>query len=49
MTDSGDITCPVCGHRMPIKWNVSEMALRKAGLTVLIPVLLWFAMTAIFS
>jgi hypothetical protein len=49
VTDSGDLVCPVCGHRLPINWNISEMKLRKAGLTVLIPVLVWFAMSALFS
>lgn len=48
VTDAGDLTCPVCGHRLPINWNVSEKAVRKAGLTVLIPVLIYFVMSALF-
>ncbi len=48
VTDSGELTCPVCGHRMPLKWNVSERTVRKAGLALLIPVLAYIAMVAIF-
>jgi hypothetical protein len=48
VTDSNDLTCPVCGRRMPIRWNVSELTLRKIGLTLLIPLLIWLAMTALF-
>lgn len=49
VTDSTDLSCPVCGHRMPIKLMVSERSLRKAGLTLLIPVLIYFAMSALFQ
>ncbi len=48
VTDSGDLACPVCGTRLPINWNISESKVRKAGLTILIPVLIYFAMSAIF-
>jgi hypothetical protein len=33
---------------MPIQWNMSESRLRKIGLTLLIPALIWLAMSAIF-
>ena len=42
-TDSRDLTCPVCGRRLPL--GISELSVRKIGLAVLIPVLVWIVMT----
>ncbi len=44
-TDAGDLSCPVCGRRLPFHLGISELAFRKIGLTVLIPVLVWIVMT----
>jgi hypothetical protein len=46
-TDSSDLTCPVCGRRLPLKLLPSELTLRKIGLALLIPVLIWFLMTSL--
>jgi hypothetical protein len=46
-TDSRDITCPVCGRRLPL--GISELTIRKIGLAILIPVLVWIAMTKLFA
>jgi len=46
-TDSHELTCPVCGTRMPLNFKVSELAWRKVGLALLIPVLVYLAMTAL--
>ena len=48
-TDSNDLACPVCGKRLPLNLRVSELTLRKIGLAVLIPVLVWVAMSALFG
>jgi hypothetical protein len=49
MTDSSDLLCPVCGHRLPIRLGVSEGTLRKLGLAILIPLLVYIAMTRLFG
>jgi hypothetical protein len=36
--------CSVCTRALPLRWP-SELAVRKASLTVLIPVLVWVVMT----
>jgi hypothetical protein len=46
-TDSRDLTCPVCGRRLPLQLGISELAVRKIGLAVLIPVLVWIVMTSL--
>jgi len=46
-TDSGELTCPICGRRLPLNLKVSELTWRKIGLALLIPVLIYFAMTAL--
>jgi hypothetical protein len=46
-TDSHELTCPVCGKRMPLNFKVTEVTWRKIGLALLIPVLVYFAMTAL--
>jgi hypothetical protein len=46
-TDSSESTCPVCGRRLPLNLRVSERTLRKIGLWLLIPVLVYLAMTAL--
>jgi hypothetical protein len=46
-TDSGELTCPICGRRLPLNLKVSELTWRKLGLALLIPVLVYLAMTAI--
>jgi hypothetical protein len=40
--------CSVCERALPIRMP-SELALRKAGLTVLIPVLVWVVMTRLLQ
>ena len=47
-TDSGELSCPVCGRRLPLNFRVSEKTLRKVGLALLIPFLVWLAMTSLF-
>lgn len=46
-TDSSELTCPVCGKRMPLNLQVSTLTLRKLGLALLIPALVYLAMTAL--
>jgi hypothetical protein len=46
-TDSGELTCPICGRRLPLNISVSTLTWRKIGLALLIPVLVYLAMTAL--
>jgi tRNA(Ile2) C34 agmatinyltransferase TiaS len=46
-TESHELTCPVCGTRMPLNLKVSELTWRKIALAVLIPVLVYLAMTSL--
>ena len=47
-SDTGDLTCPVCGRRMPLNL-FSELTLRKIALALLIPFLIWVLMTTLFG
>ena len=49
MTDSSDLLCPVCGRRLPLKLGISERTLRKVGLAILIPFLIYLMMTRLFN
>jgi ribosomal protein L40E len=40
--------CSLCQRALPLRMP-SELALRKAGLTVLIPALVWVVMTRLFQ
>ena len=46
-TDGNELTCPVCGKRMPLNLRISELTWRKVGLALLIPILVYLAMTAL--
>jgi hypothetical protein len=46
-TDSSDVSCPVCGRRLPLQLGISDLTFRKIGLTILIPVLIWIVMTKV--
>jgi hypothetical protein len=46
-TESHELICPVCGKRMPLNLKVSELTWRKIALAVLIPVLVYLAMTSL--
>ena len=46
-TDSGELTCPICGRRLPLNLGLNERTLRKLGLALLIPILVWLAMTSL--
>jgi len=48
-TDAGDLTCPVCGRRLPLKLGISPLAMRKIGLAILIPALVWIVMTRLLA
>jgi hypothetical protein len=48
-TDTSDLTCPVCGRRLPLSLGISQLTARKIGLGILIPVLVWIAMTKLLS
>jgi hypothetical protein len=48
-TDSRDLTCPVCGRRLPLGFGLSELTVRKIGLALLIPVLIWIVMTKLLG
>ena len=48
-TDTSDLTCPVCGHRLPLNLLPSGLTLRKIGLALLIPFLVWVAMTSLLN
>lgn len=48
--DPSEVTCPACGNVLPFSWSMiglNDLALRKIGLTVLIPVVVWKVMTAL--
>lgn len=48
-TDSSDLFCPVCGRRLPLKLGVSEITVRKVGLAILIPALIYIFMTRVLG
>jgi hypothetical protein len=48
-TDSRDLTCPVCGRRLPLRLGLTELTVRKIGLALLIPVLVWIVMTKLLG
>jgi|GEM_PF-2846687 hypothetical protein len=48
-TDGGGLSCPLCGHRLPILWGISELTLRRIGITVLVPLLVWIVMTRLLG
>ena len=39
--------CPICGRRLPLNLGFTELTWRKVGLGLLIPVLVYLAMTAL--
>jgi hypothetical protein len=41
-------TCTVCEHALPFKWP-SQIARRKAALTVVIPILVWVVLTRLIG
>jgi threonine synthase len=50
--DASEATCPACGDILPFRWSMiglNDLALRKIGLTVLIPLVVWKAMTALLG
>jgi hypothetical protein len=50
--DANEVDCPACGNVLPFSWStlgLNDLALRKIGLTLLIPVLVWKAMTALLA
>jgi hypothetical protein len=50
--DASEVTCPACGNVLPFHWSMmglNDLALRKIGLTVLIPLLVWKVMTALLG
>jgi hypothetical protein len=49
MTDSTDLFCPVCGHRLPLKLGFSDLTWRKIGLGLLIPFLVYLVMTKLLT
>jgi hypothetical protein len=49
MTDSSDLFCPVCGRRLPLKLGFSEVTIRKIALALLIPALIYIAMSRILG
>lgn len=40
--------CSVCERALPLRWP-SETALRKAGLTVVVPIFVWILMTRLLG
>ena len=46
-SDTGDLTCPVCGTRLPLGLIPSQLTLRKIGLALLIPFLVYIVMTTL--
>jgi len=48
-TDVGDLTCPVCGRRLPLGFGFTKLTMRKIGLAILIPVLVWIVMTKLLG
>lgn len=50
--DPGDATCPACGNVLPFSLSalgLTGVTLRKIGLAVLIPVVIWKVMTALLG
>ena len=47
--DGAGLSCPLCGQRLPIIWGVSDLALRRIGLAILVPVLVWIVMTRLLG
>ncbi len=50
--DASEVTCPACGNVLPFSLamlGLNDLALRKIGLTVLVPVLVWKVMTALLG
>jgi hypothetical protein len=48
-TDTRDLTCPVCGRRLPLSLGISQLTVRKIGLAILIPFLVWIVMTTLLN
>jgi hypothetical protein len=40
--------CSVCERSLPVRWP-SEMVMRKTGLTIIIPYLVWVVMTRLLG
>jgi hypothetical protein len=52
IAEPGEVTCTACGNVLPFSWSMlglNDVALRKIGLTVLIPILVWKLMTALLG
>jgi hypothetical protein len=50
--EDGEVTCPACGNTLPFSLSMlglGDLALRKIGLTLLIPVVVWKVMTALLG
>ena len=50
--DPGEVTCPACGNVLPFSFSslgLTDRALRKIGLALLIPVVVWKVMTALLN
>ena len=50
--DAGDVTCSACGDTLPFSLSMlglGDLTLRKIGLTLLIPVVVWKVMTALLG
>jgi hypothetical protein len=39
----------VCGRRLPLRLGLTELTVRKIGLALLIPVLVWIVMTTLLG
>jgi hypothetical protein len=47
-SESG-LTCQLCGHRLPFRWGINDLTVRRIGITLLVPVLVWILMTRVLG
>ena len=45
----GGLSCQLCGHRLPILWGINDLTVRRIGITLLVPVLIWILMTRVLG
>jgi hypothetical protein len=45
----GGLTCQLCGHRLPFMWGLNDLTVRRIGITLLVPVLVWILMTRVLG
>ena len=49
LQSEGGLTCQLCGHRPPLLWGINDITVRRIGITLLVPVLVWIVMTKVLG